>query len=205
MPDSYCLHCANHWEAEAGRATAELESWIKFLDYRQRMRTPSKFASYKSHILKYLREESIAWAFELQLDRQSKLDEWREYYLYHLSWLRSKERRGGDQSQPPRTDGQKWARMLIQGRLGMVLSTGMILQDMETEHSQAEARRRGKRKPARGPVRRSERLKSQSPKSLPKLPQRTCRVFKSRKKTNGGSPSRKRLDSLDAYRSATSL
>jgi hypothetical protein len=168
------------------------------------MRTAERFESYKSHILKHFQRESISWTIELQLERQTKLDEWREYYLYHLSRLRSIERRAGDQSQPPKNRNQAWSRDLIKGRLGMVMSASTILQEMEAEHARANPQKIGKRKTTRGPVRRSERLKNRPPQNTPKLPQRSGRVSKSRKKPNAGSQTRRRLDSLDAYRSAES-
>jgi hypothetical protein len=198
---SYCDHCAHHWELESVRAMAELEGWKSFLTYRGTARTPAKVKSYRSHILKSLRRENISWTIELQLDRQTKLDEWREYYLYHLNRLRYMERRAGDQSQPPKTPEQKCARIYVEDRLRPVISARSVLTEMEAEHVRAEARNTTR------PVRRSERLKNRSPPSLPKLPQRTCRVFKSRKKppSSLGSQVRRRVDSLDAYRSAESL
>jgi hypothetical protein len=197
----YCDHCANHWDVEINRAMAELEAWTSFFRYRASARKPAKLESYKSYIHKHLRTEGFSWTIELQLERQTKLDEWREYYLYHLSRLRSAERRAGDQSQPPKTPDQRWARCLIEDRLEMFKSASAVLRKMEAEL--ADMRKRGNGK-SRGSLRRSERLKNRSPQSLPKLPQRSCRVFKSRKKPSAGSRTPRRWDSLDAYKSAES-
>ncbi|KAF2186090.1 hypothetical protein K469DRAFT_153811 [Zopfia rhizophila CBS 207.26] len=57
------------------------------------MRENSKiFNKYKEAVHNYREEKGIDWAVELQLDRQTKLDEWREYYIYEHRKRRALEK-----------------------------------------------------------------------------------------------------------------
>ncbi|KAF2185940.1 hypothetical protein K469DRAFT_707616 [Zopfia rhizophila CBS 207.26] len=51
-----------------------------------------KFNKYKEAVHNYREEKGIDWAVELQLDRQTKLDEWREYYIYEHRKRRALEK-----------------------------------------------------------------------------------------------------------------
>ncbi|KAF2178440.1 hypothetical protein K469DRAFT_803217 [Zopfia rhizophila CBS 207.26] len=76
-------HVSDHWHREAGRIEREMKRWLDFRWQQFKMRENSKkFNKYKEAVHNYREEKGIDWAVELQLDRQTKLDEWREYYIY---------------------------------------------------------------------------------------------------------------------------
>jgi hypothetical protein len=50
------------------------------------------FDKYKEAVHKHRQEKGIDWTVELQLDRQTKLDEWREYYIYEHRKRRALEK-----------------------------------------------------------------------------------------------------------------
>ena len=69
-------HVRDHWSREVGLVERELKRWLDFRWHQFTMRKDSKiFRKYKEII-------RINGVIELRLDRQTKLDEWREYYLY---------------------------------------------------------------------------------------------------------------------------
>jgi hypothetical protein len=76
-------HSADHWNGERGRTGRELERWLDFRWHQVRMRQDSnKFDKYKDAVYKHQQAKGINWTIELQLDQQTKLDEWWEYYIY---------------------------------------------------------------------------------------------------------------------------
>ncbi|KAF2181220.1 hypothetical protein K469DRAFT_692103 [Zopfia rhizophila CBS 207.26] len=76
-------HVSDHWGGENGRMGDETTRWLDFRWYQFKMREdPERFDKYKAAVHKHRQEKGIDWAVELQLDRQTKLDEWREYYIY---------------------------------------------------------------------------------------------------------------------------
>lgn len=63
----------------------EFIRWKMFCEYREIVRaSPTRFAEYKEGVRKFLHHRAIEWTVELQEDLliQSKLDEWKEYYIY---------------------------------------------------------------------------------------------------------------------------
>jgi hypothetical protein len=76
-------HVSDHWNGESERIGGELKRWLDFRWHQFRKRRDSKtFDLYKKTINEYQSKEGIDRVFELQLDRQTKLDEWQEYHLY---------------------------------------------------------------------------------------------------------------------------
>jgi len=70
---------------EAERVFTELQRW-RWFRYRQRRVRASleRFERYTDDVLRYAQEEKIEWTVNLQLDleQQTKLDEWKEYYIF---------------------------------------------------------------------------------------------------------------------------
>ncbi|KAF2241936.1 hypothetical protein BU26DRAFT_162013 [Trematosphaeria pertusa] len=76
-------HVRDHWGREHGRLRDEIARWVDFRWHQFKKREDSKiFNKYKEAVHGYQQNKGIDWDVELQLDRQTKLDEWREYYLY---------------------------------------------------------------------------------------------------------------------------
>jgi hypothetical protein len=70
------LHALNHWDREWKRCQFELERWENFQKYQQAVRKdPEKFRESVEKI-----REQVELQF--QLDEQTPLDTWKEYYLY---------------------------------------------------------------------------------------------------------------------------
>ena len=55
-------------------------------------RHPKIFDEYTESVQRYRQEEGVDWTVELKLDRQTKLDEWREYYISKHRKSRALER-----------------------------------------------------------------------------------------------------------------
>jgi hypothetical protein len=69
-------HDSDHWRGENGQMRDEVTRWTDFRWHQYKMREhPKTFNKYKEAFFKYLQEKRIDWAIELQLDRQTKLDE----------------------------------------------------------------------------------------------------------------------------------
>ncbi|KAF2004351.1 hypothetical protein P154DRAFT_616917 [Amniculicola lignicola CBS 123094] len=78
-------HVRDHWGREVGRLRDETARWLDFRWHQFKMRESLvTFMKYKQAVHRYRQKKRISWAVELQLDRQTKLDEWGEYYLYEL-------------------------------------------------------------------------------------------------------------------------
>ncbi|KAF2259155.1 hypothetical protein CC78DRAFT_83114 [Lojkania enalia] len=76
-------HVPDHWNGELWRTRDELTRWLDFRWHQFRKRgDPKIFNKYKEAVHKHRQVKDIGWAAELQLGRQTKLDEWWEYYLY---------------------------------------------------------------------------------------------------------------------------
>lgn len=96
-------HVSDHWYREAGLIERELERWLNFRWWQFKEREDSKvFDEYKEIIHKY--QEKKGWAVELQLGRQTKLDEWREYYIYEY------------RKRPPLEKNLEWAKKKLESR-----------------------------------------------------------------------------------------
>ncbi|KAF2191255.1 hypothetical protein K469DRAFT_367718 [Zopfia rhizophila CBS 207.26] len=86
-------YISDHWHREAGQIEREMKRWLDFRWQQFKMRENSKkFNKYKEAVHNYREEKGIDWAVELQLDRQTKLDEWREYYIYEHRKRRALEK-----------------------------------------------------------------------------------------------------------------
>lgn len=76
-------HVSDHWSREAGKFERELNRWLDFRWLQFKKREDSKVSDkYQEAIHKYQGKNRIGWVVELQLDRQTKTDEWKEYYIY---------------------------------------------------------------------------------------------------------------------------
>ncbi|KAF2834207.1 hypothetical protein M501DRAFT_990484 [Patellaria atrata CBS 101060] len=76
-------HAPDHWNGELWRTRDELTLWLDFRWHQFKKREDSKiFNKYKEAVHRYQQEKGTDWVVELQLNRQTKLDEWREYYIY---------------------------------------------------------------------------------------------------------------------------
>ncbi|KAL5436036.1 hypothetical protein PMIN06_010957 [Paraphaeosphaeria minitans] len=76
-------HVSDHWHGEAVQIEDELTRWLDFRWRQFKVREDSKvFNKFKEATHKYQEKQGIDRAVELQLDRQTKLDEWWEYYIY---------------------------------------------------------------------------------------------------------------------------
>lgn len=87
-------YVSDHWHGEAGRIGEETQRWLDFRWHQFKMREDSqKFNKYEEAVRKHRQEMSMDWAVELQLSRQTKLDEWREYYIYERKKRRALEKK----------------------------------------------------------------------------------------------------------------
>ncbi len=78
-------HVSDRWYTEAGRIERELKRWLDFRWHQFETRVDSKgFHKYTVAFHKHQEENGLHCAVELQLGRQTKLDEWREYYMFEL-------------------------------------------------------------------------------------------------------------------------
>jgi hypothetical protein len=76
-------HIPDHWNAESRRIKSELTRWLDFRWHQFNMRKDLKtFDLYKKNVGEHWIKNGLGGRLQLQLDRQTKLDEWREYYLY---------------------------------------------------------------------------------------------------------------------------
>ncbi|MCJ1249959.1 hypothetical protein MMC30_007185 [Trapelia coarctata] len=84
------MHVPWHWGEEANRCEQELQRWKTFRKYQQsKRRSAEVFTEYKATIHNYLVQKDIPWGLTLESDieGQSKVDEWKEYYLHvHTGW-----------------------------------------------------------------------------------------------------------------------
>jgi len=94
------LHISHHWVTEWRRTHSELERWKHFRRYQElKRRNTDEFDRYSLGILLYCQEQKdIQWNLKLEREpeRQTKLDEWKEYYIYEhekLKWLERKLQR----------------------------------------------------------------------------------------------------------------
>lgn len=88
-------HGADHWNGEDIRTTAELTRWKDFRKHQKRVRKNSEiFSKYEENVQKFQDETNISWAVGLQKEweRQSKMDEWKEYYIYEYRKRRIREK-----------------------------------------------------------------------------------------------------------------
>ncbi|MCJ1395223.1 hypothetical protein MMC18_008106 [Xylographa bjoerkii] len=90
------FHLAEHWGNECQQYRFELERWETFQKYQQVIRQdPEKFREKVKVIHEYQQRRGIDVHVELQLqlDNQTQLDTWKEYYLYEHRRLRRLEAR----------------------------------------------------------------------------------------------------------------
>lgn len=74
-----------HWDLESDRASEELGRWTRFRAYQEKKRSTAKsFLGYKRMLSRHRRLYQVPHFPKLRkrLDRQNKLDEWAEYYIY---------------------------------------------------------------------------------------------------------------------------
>jgi hypothetical protein len=107
-------HVSDHWTGEQNRAYKELDRWENFRKYQQRVReSPDKFNKYIEEVRIYQQGDRIEWTVKLQLqpERQTKLDEWKEYYIYEHRKHRRLDKKLKRVQQLPeskRADGELW-------------------------------------------------------------------------------------------------
>lgn len=74
---------SDYWFNEQTRTRRELEGWLEFRLHQFEIRLDSgMFQNYVEAIHKYQHCNGIVGTIELYLKRQSKVDEWREYYIF---------------------------------------------------------------------------------------------------------------------------
>ena len=75
----------NYWYSESERHRHEIDRWLDFRwDQYTLRKDPKTFNRLGKSALKYLRDKGMDWSVEFKLDRQTKLDEWKEYYIFEL-------------------------------------------------------------------------------------------------------------------------
>lgn len=90
------LHVLHHWGQQACRVQDELARWEKFRKYQQwKRQTTQSFDEYKASLDKDQKKTGVHWMLTLdqEIEKQTKLDEWKEYYLYEHRKLRFLERK----------------------------------------------------------------------------------------------------------------
>ncbi len=106
------LHELNHWTLEGMRTYNDLTRWQEFRDFQQAVRRrPQQFQKYKNMLQELRESENVSANLQLQLEQQTKWDDWWEYYHYErqkqtrledilhpvLEWPRADARRTADQ------------------------------------------------------------------------------------------------------------
>ena len=89
-------HTLDHLATEQHRAFKELTRWENFCSARQKpRRSQEAFTKYMERVRKLQQDMAVGWSvqLELELKNQTKLDEWREYYIYEYSKKHGIERR----------------------------------------------------------------------------------------------------------------
>ena len=90
------LHVAAHWQWQWHQTYNELERWKAFRKYQEsKRRSVEVFAKYKATLHTHQVQKDIPWSLTIELDmeRQSKVDTWKEYYLYEHRKLEGLEKR----------------------------------------------------------------------------------------------------------------
>lgn len=89
-------HTLDHLTSESHRAWEELTRWENFCTSRQKpRRSPEAFNKYKERVHRLEQNMALEWSvqLQLQLEEQTNLDEWKEYYIYEYSKKDRLERR----------------------------------------------------------------------------------------------------------------
>ena len=84
-----------HWTEQSIRTLDELERWEEFRKYQQRTRrNVEAFDKYQSFIVSCRERRQIQYdpTLLLELEQQSKVDEWKEYCIFYLNKIDKKER-----------------------------------------------------------------------------------------------------------------
>ncbi|MCJ1245719.1 hypothetical protein MMC30_002923 [Trapelia coarctata] len=113
-------HISDHWGAEEVRVNDELERWKKFREYQQAVRRSlERFNKYTEEISSLVLEEGIKWAVNVQIhsEQQTKLDEWKEYYLFECTRRRDWEKKLERILQQPEVKRDPFCLSSIQCRL----------------------------------------------------------------------------------------
>ena len=85
-------HLRYHIVDQDDRMDYELGLWEDFREYQKGVRRPEEFEKYVENVREHRQDTGIEWDVELREERQTKLDEWKEYYLYELRQLPDLER-----------------------------------------------------------------------------------------------------------------
>jgi hypothetical protein len=75
-------HVSDHWSIEGKRVEDDYHRWVKFRKYQDHVRIPKLFGKYIESVRKFLCDERIEWSVQLDRERQTKLDEWKEFYIH---------------------------------------------------------------------------------------------------------------------------
>jgi hypothetical protein len=91
------LHVLGHWRGERSRCCLESCRWEKFIEHQKLVRKDlERFLKYVEYLNWYRQrkkiKESLQPQLQRRLDQQTKLEEWKEYYLYELCKLGQLER-----------------------------------------------------------------------------------------------------------------
>ena len=91
------LHVSHHWVTEWRRTHSELERWNHFRRYQEfTRRNTDEFDRYSLGVLLYCQEQKgipSNLKLERERERQTKLYEWKEYYIYEHEKLNGLERK----------------------------------------------------------------------------------------------------------------
>ncbi len=155
------LHVYNHWGMESSRTLEELDRWKAFLEYQQlRRENPVKFEQYKETLLANQKQGERQWCptLELELETQSKLDDWQEDYSFEHRKLLCLERKTQRIKQLPEEDqwwgGKlKWAEGDLQEHEELLewIRYQFRFIEAETSGSKNNTGRRARRKQDRSP------------------------------------------------------
>ena len=89
-------HVADHWNRESNRVFGEYRRWKNFRDHQKSTReNAGLFLQYMARVDTHQEDEGLPPIMQLclQADRQSKLDEWKEYYIFEHMRLRMWQKR----------------------------------------------------------------------------------------------------------------
>jgi hypothetical protein len=76
-------HVSDHWGRKVERAEMELDRWMQFRWHQfKAQRNLAERTRYIQAVHSYKEEQGLVWVSELSISRQTKVDEWKEYFIY---------------------------------------------------------------------------------------------------------------------------
>jgi hypothetical protein len=86
-------HLRDHWARQERRINEEHQRWMTFREYQERVRDPSLFEEYIQSVREFMCDARIEWCVQLHPEQQTKLDEWKEFFIHERRRYRHYEQK----------------------------------------------------------------------------------------------------------------